>query len=134
MSRLRKSATVVMPVFWAITESAGDASSVDVAWAYAVGGLAIAYAALSEGYAVRRILVGLLGAVWAFRLGTFLLVDRVLRAEGEDGRYRMLRESWGPSASRNFFYFFQAQALFVFVFAGPVYQLTQFLTLLLIGA
>ncbi len=39
--------------------------------------------------------------------------------KGEDGRYRQLRQDWGALAQRNFFVFFQAQAVFVLLFAIP---------------
>jgi steroid 5-alpha reductase family enzyme len=46
------------------------------------------------------------------------VLGRVVGAE-EDGRYQELRRKWGANASRNFFLFFQAQALFVVVFSLP---------------
>jgi steroid 5-alpha reductase family enzyme len=56
--------------------------------------------------------------VWGFRLGAYLLFNRVLGKE-EDGRYQELRRKWGENANRNFFVFFQAQALFVVFFSLP---------------
>jgi len=56
--------------------------------------------------------------VWSMRLASYLLMNRVI-GKGEDGRYRKLREEWGANAQRNFFIFFQAQAIFVLLFAIP---------------
>ncbi len=60
----------------------------------------------------------LLASIWGFRLGTYLFFDRVLGKE-EDGRYRALRTKWGRAANRNFFWFFQLQALAVVLFSLP---------------
>ena len=114
-------ASLLMALLWLRQYRTRDASPVDVAWAAGVGALAIIYAACADGYPPRRLLVGVLGAVWSFRLVFHLLTDRVLKASEEDGRYQMLRQNWGPRAQRNFFLFFQAQALFVFVFALPLF-------------
>jgi steroid 5-alpha reductase family enzyme len=59
-----------------------------------------------------------LASIWGFRLGVYLLVDRVLGKE-EDGRYQELRHRWAPHANRRFFWFFQLQALFVVFFSLP---------------
>ena len=63
-------------------------------------------------------LAAALASLWGFRLGGYLLVDRVLGKQ-EDGRYRALRATWEQSANRNFFWFFEAQALFVVFFSLP---------------
>jgi steroid 5-alpha reductase family enzyme len=114
-------ASLLMALLWLRQYRTRDASSVDVAWATGVGALAIVYAVYAQGYLPRRLLVGVLGAVWSFRLVFYLLTDRVLKANAEDGRYQMLRQKWGPRAQRNFFLFFQAQALFVFAFGLPFF-------------
>ena len=48
----------------------------------------------------------------------YLFFNRVLGKE-EDGRYQALRAKWGANANRNFFLFFQFQALFVVFFSLP---------------
>jgi len=114
-------ASLLMALLWLVQRRIGDASFVDAAWAGSVGLLAVIYAYFADGYLPRRVLVAALGAVWAFRLARYLLVDRVLQAEEEDGRYRMLRQNWGEKAQIYFFLFFQVQALFVFAFALPFF-------------
>jgi steroid 5-alpha reductase family enzyme len=111
-------ASATMILMWIVQLRIGDASHVDVAWAYGVGALAVLYALLGDGSSGNRLLVGLVAAVWSARLGTYILVNRVL-GKPEDGRYQELRRRWAPHLQRNFFVFFQAQALFVAVFAIP---------------
>ena len=65
-----------------------------------------------------RVLAAVLAAVWGFRLGLYLLFDRVLGKE-EDGRYLRLRRKWGAHANRHFFWFFQFQAAAVVLFSLP---------------
>ncbi|MFT5367483.1 MAG: steroid 5-alpha reductase family enzyme, partial [Candidatus Latescibacterota bacterium] len=112
--------SVMMMVLWGIQQRTGDAGIVDVAWAAMIGVLALGFVWWFDGYAPRQWLVGILGAVWAFRLAIHLLVDRVLKADEEDGRYQMLRASWGENTQRNMFFFFQVQAVFVIVFVVPI--------------
>ena len=76
------------------------------------------YALLADGDVAHRVLAAVLASVWGFRLGAYLFFDRVLGKE-EDGRYQELRRKWGMNANRNFFFFFQAQALFVVFFSLP---------------
>jgi len=98
-----------------------NATSVDVAWSFALAGLSLLYAVGSDGALARRALVGLLGAGWAVRLGGYLLLSRVLGETEEDGRYQALRSRWGAAAPRNFFFFYQAQAVVAVLFSLPIW-------------
>lgn len=111
-------ASSAMALMWAIQVRIRDASHVDVAWAVLIACCAIAYAFLADGDAGHRVLAAALASLWGFRLGGYLLFNRVLGKE-EDGRYQELRRRWAPHANRNFFVFFQAQALFVVFFSLP---------------
>ena len=95
-----------------------DASHVDVAWAALVACAAIVYALLADGDVAHRVLAAALASVWGFRLAGYLYVNRI-RGKDEDGRYGSLRSKWGEHANRNFFWFFQFQALFVVFFSAP---------------
>jgi steroid 5-alpha reductase family enzyme len=97
-----------------------NATSVDAAWSAGIGALVIAYAVLSDGNPSRRLLVGGLGAVWAFRLAWFLLRYRVLGHRTEDGRYRAMRDYWGDRAQPWFFLFYQGQAAVAVLFSVPI--------------
>lgn len=106
-----------MSALWAIQLRTKNAGTVDVAWSAGIGVLALLFAALAEGHAPRRWLVGGLTAVWSLRLAYYLF--RRVSGEPEDGRYQALRASSGPRANRFFFWFFQFQALLVVLFALP---------------
>ena len=111
-------ASVSMALLWALAVRIRDASHVDVAWAMLIATLAVLYALLSDGDPAHRVLGAVLGAIWGYRLGLYLLFNRVLGKE-EDGRYQELRRKWAPHVNRNFFVFFQAQAAFVVFFSLP---------------
>jgi steroid 5-alpha reductase family enzyme len=111
-------ASTGMVGLWVIQLRTRDASHVDVGWAIGIACLAVVYAVLADGSTAHRVLAAVLATLWGWRLGLYLLVDRVLGKE-EDGRYRALRARWGPRADRNFFLFFQFQALFVVLFSVP---------------
>lgn len=110
-------ASAAMLALWLLAVRIGNASHVDVGWAYGIAAAAVLYALLGDGSATHRALAAGLGTIWGVRLGTYLL-GRVVGAE-EDGRYRELRRRWGAGASRRFLVFFQAQALLVAVFSLP---------------
>ena len=111
-------ASAAMTGLWLAQLRTRDASHVDVGWAIGIACLAVLYALLADGSTVHRVLAAVLATVWGFRLGLYLLFDRVL-GEDEDGRYRALRAKWGSRADRNFFLFFQFQALLVVFFSLP---------------
>ncbi|MDX6769245.1 MAG: DUF1295 domain-containing protein [Elusimicrobiota bacterium] len=97
---------------WVVSVRTKDASLVDAGWALGLGVMGSWIAATASGLPARRLLVGVMAASWSLRLAAHLYFDRV-RGKPEDGRYAALRASWGPAADRNFFLFFQAQALLV---------------------
>jgi steroid 5-alpha reductase family enzyme len=107
-----------MAVLWIVQVRTRDASHVDVAWAIGIALLATAYALLADGDAAHRALAATLASIWGWRLGLYLFFNRV-RGKPEDGRYQALRAKWGPRANRNFFLFFQFQAVFVVFFSVP---------------
>ena len=116
-------ASACMTVLWIVQVGTRDATLVDIGWAYEIGIVGVVYAIVADGAACHRILVGVLAAVWSLRLGTYLVVDRLFRHEGEDGRYRDLRRRWterGISVNLWFFVFFQAQAALVLWFTVPM--------------
>jgi steroid 5-alpha reductase family enzyme len=110
---------VMMTVLWMIQRRTANAGIVDVGWAAGIGLLGVFFAATSDGYLPRRVLVAVLIGIWSARLSTYLLLDRVL-GRPEEGRYRTLREHWGAAVNRRLFWFFQMQALAALFFALPV--------------
>ncbi|HEX4746561.1 MAG TPA: DUF1295 domain-containing protein [Gaiellaceae bacterium] len=111
-------ASSVMALLWWVQVRIGDASHVDVAWAALIASAAILYALLADGDVAHRVLASALASIWGFRLAGYLYVNR-LRGKEEDGRYQALRAKWGVNANRNFFLFFQFQAVFVVFFSLP---------------
>ncbi len=110
----------VMIVLWLIQLRTRDAGTADLGWTILLTGGAIATGLLVDGDPARRLLVAGLAAVWAARLGFYLLRDRVLTERGEDGRYRALREHWGAAAPRNFLFVYLAQAVVAALFIAPL--------------
>lgn len=101
---------------WIVQVIRRDAGVVDIGWTAGVGAMAIYAAVVGDGWLPRRVLLGLMGGVWAFRLVAYILRDRILREREEDGRYQRLRAYWGKSANAWFYLFFTSQSLLVVLF------------------
>jgi steroid 5-alpha reductase family enzyme len=117
---------VTFGLLWRRQVRTRNATSVDAAWAIAIGTLGVGAAALGDGSAVQRSVAGLLALAWSARLASLLLRHRVLGDAREDGRYRAMREHWGERAQRHFFWFYQTQAVAALVFALPFWFLAAF--------
>jgi steroid 5-alpha reductase family enzyme len=106
-----------------------NATSVDAAWAGAIGLVAVVTTITGSGATVQRALAGAIGGLWSLRLSWHLLRDRVFASGAgehrEDGRYRAMREHWGARAPFHFFWFYQAQALAALAFATPFVALAR---------
>ncbi len=110
---------LIMGALWLLQMRTGDAGIVDVAWSAFLGLLAIFYAVTVSGPMPRAALVGVLAAIWSFRLAIYLLKDRIIGKE-EDGRYQQIRESQGSRIQTFFFFFFQAQGLLDVILSLPM--------------
>ena len=66
-----------MAVLWGVQVRIRDASHVDAAWALLIACCAILYALLAGGDAGQRVLAAALASLWGFRLGGYLLFNRV---------------------------------------------------------
>ena len=112
---------VAMTVLWLVQLRTGDASIVDVGWAFGTGAVGVALvAAVGGGDPARRWLAAAMVAAWSVRLGVHL-ARRVLAGAREEGRYRYLREVLGARAGVGLFVFFQVQAVWAVMFALPVW-------------
>jgi steroid 5-alpha reductase family enzyme len=109
-------AVVIMSVGWLWQRRRENAGIVDVLWAGGLGASAVCAALLGTGAPAVRLLTGVCGAVWGWRLAWHLW--RRVRAEPEDGRYRALRERWGAAQGR-WFGLFQFQAALIALFCVP---------------
>lgn len=108
----------VMAALWWVQYRTHNAGIVDVAWSFGTGVCALWFAAIADGDPTRRAITAVLAGVWAFRLGGMLWVR--VSSEEEDGRYRMLREKWGPRTQPLMFGFYQIQAFWAMLFAMPM--------------
>ena len=113
-------ALLAMLLLWAWQLKSGRADWVDVAWAAAIGLLAIGYATFGDGSPEKRLLVVLVAGTWSFRLVRHLAV-RLAGHSSEDGRYQALREQFGTRQQPFFLVFFLAQGLLAWLFALPAW-------------
>ncbi len=109
--------SIIMTVAWAIAEGTGQSGWVDSIWSFAVGlgGLVAALTPVvgAPGLTERQILVAVLVAAWALRLG--LHIAGRTRGGGDDPRYADLRAQWGDRARVQLFLFLQIQAASAFL-------------------
>jgi steroid 5-alpha reductase family enzyme len=96
---------------WAIQRRTGNSGWIDTIWSFAVGAaaFALALAPFGEAQSARQMLLALLIALWAARLGGYI----AFRSAGasEDPRYAWLMKEWGADASKRLFLFLQVQAV-----------------------
>ncbi len=111
-------AAVAFVGVWWFCHRIGNASHVDVAWAFFIGLGVILAAVMLDGVFQRRVWVAILGAVWALRLAWYLF--KRVHGKEEDGRYAHMRRHYGEKAPLAFFVFFQIQAIFVVLFLMPM--------------
>lgn len=116
-------AIIVMFLGWLYEGKTRNAGIVDLLWAGLMAFVPVIYAVQAEGDVLLRTLAAGLMSVWYLRLH-WHLSGRVFN-EKEDGRYRYLRHYWGDKTHRNHFFFFQFQALLVWLFTLPVWWLSQ---------
>jgi len=107
-------------VAWLIQRSQGNGGIVDALWAWALGGLAVWFAAVGTSPTPVRITLGLMGGLWGLRLGTYLW-QRNWRS-AEDWRYAKFRAEWGDKAQSKMFWFFQFQNLFTLALACSAFM------------
>ena len=111
-------AAVAMALVWFVCHRIQNAGYVDVAWAYLIGvGAVVAFLSIPDDSG-RTLIVGLMGALWAFRLSQHLF--KRIKGKDEDGRYAHMRSHFGQQAPLAFFVFFQMQAFFVVLFLAPM--------------
>jgi steroid 5-alpha reductase family enzyme len=103
----------IMAIAWGIALLSGKSGFIDAVWSLSVGAAGVAAALLpfgtSETLISRRLLVGVMAALWSARLGLHIL--RRTFGGGDDPRYAKLKENWGKRTRLYLFLFLQAQAL-----------------------
>lgn len=110
--------SVFMGALWGYQKRTNNAGIVDVAWSFGTALCAVWFALRAGGAVQRRVLVGVIAAVWGIRLGYYLFAR--LRGAHEDRRYTMLREKWGERTQQKMFVVFQIQAFWAVLFALPM--------------
>jgi steroid 5-alpha reductase family enzyme len=102
--------SAIMVGLWLLGLRYRNFSYVDIGWSANFTVLAVLYASLTEGWAVRRWLIAAMVAFWSVRLAAHL-ATRIL-GEPEEGRYVQLRSEWGATGNLN------AKFLAFFLFQG----------------
>ena len=111
---------VTMLVLYLVWLKTRMSAVVDVGWAFLVLGSVVFLSLKGDADVSRRTVVGLLTGAWALRLAMYLLIDRVVKAPKDDGRYIYMVEWAGPRAPLVMGIFYQMQAMFVVLFALPI--------------
>lgn len=94
---------------------------VDIVWSYAFGAVALACAAMLDGWAPRRWLMAAIVVIWSARLGTHLYLRVMSHLPEEDRRYAEMRVRWAGNFARKMFIFYQQQALSILVLGLPFF-------------
>jgi steroid 5-alpha reductase family enzyme len=112
-------AAALMAGVWLTAVRIHNAGIVDIAWSAGFAPIAIYFACVGDGDPARRILLAALVSFWSVRLGGHLYVRVMGHHPTEDRRYAELRRGWGAAANRNFFWFFEMQALLLAILSLP---------------
>ncbi|MDH3270426.1 MAG: DUF1295 domain-containing protein [Gemmatimonadota bacterium] len=111
---------VAMTLLWAVSVWKKDASIVDPFWGPGFLLAALTYFFVDGSYGDRGRLVVVLVAVWAIRLGYYLLIRN--RKEGEDKRYQQMREARGAAFWwQSLFTIFWLQAGLLWIISAPLF-------------
>jgi steroid 5-alpha reductase family enzyme len=112
-------AIVLMFGVWRLALRINNFGIVDIAWSAAFAPIAIFYAAVTHGDAVRRWLIAGMAALWSLRLGIHIFFRVAGHYPKEDVRYTRMREKWERHLERDSFIFFQIQAISVALLSVP---------------
>ena len=113
-----------MGLVWLWAKRINNAGVVDVFWALNFPIITIITFFLSDGFETRKLLICSLFLIAELRLGIHLWQRVIGHLNEEEGRYQQLRKEWGDKADRNFFFFFQFQAISNVILAIPFFIIT----------
>lgn len=105
---------------WWLSLRLNNFSFVDITWSYSLAFIAPVYAWMGHGDETRKAIAMGIAMIWSLRLGTYLLLRIRKHHPHEDVRYAVLREKWKDHLARNFFGFFQAQAVLILLLSVPM--------------
>ena len=109
---------VLMAALWALQLWLRNAAVADVGFCAGLIAAVIWYAQAAAGDSERKLLMVLLVCLYAGRLGSYILLNRII-GETEDPRYQRLRQQWGAKERLMMFGYFQLQAAAVAAFSLP---------------
>lgn len=115
---------VIMALVWLWAKKNKNAGVVDVFWALNFPVITVITFFLSEGFETRKFLICGMFLLAELRLGLHLWQRVIGHLNEEEGRYQQLRKEWGENANRNFFWFFQFQAISNVLLAIPFFIIT----------
>jgi steroid 5-alpha reductase family enzyme len=108
----------VMVCAWLLSIAIEDASVADIAWGLTFVAIAWTAHLVGDGASDRSLLIAILVTIWGLRLSTYIW----WRHDGEDKRYRAMREKQGAErfAFRSLFTVFLLQSGIAWVVSAPV--------------
>jgi len=115
---------LIMFLVWLWAKKIRNAGVVDVFWTLNFPVITLITFFLSEGFELRKYLICGVFLLAELRLGLHLWKRVVGHIDEEEGRYKQLRSEWGEKADRNFFWFFQFQAISNVILAIPFFIIT----------
>lgn len=115
---------LIMALVWLWAKKIKNAGIVDVFWALNFPVITLITFFLSDGFDPRKILICGMFLIAELRLGIHLWQRVISHLDEEEGRYAQLRKEWGDKADRNFFIFFQFQAISNVILAIPFFIIT----------
>ncbi|MBL9133726.1 MAG: DUF1295 domain-containing protein [Verrucomicrobiaceae bacterium] len=115
---------VLFTATWWLSVRLENYSFVDVTWALSFAPVAVWFAFAGEGWLSRRIGIAVLVSAWSLRLGIYLWRRVASHHPREDARYAVLRQKWVANPPKAFFWFFNAQAILVWLLMLPVFLIT----------
>lgn len=114
----------IMFLVWLWAKKIKNAGIVDVFWALNFPVITMITFFLSTGFETRKLIVCGIFLIAELRLGIHLWRRVIGHLAEEEGRYEQLRKEWGKYADRNFFFFFQFQAISNVILAIPFFIIT----------
>lgn len=114
----------IMFLVWLWAKKIKNAGIVDVFWALNFPVITLIVFWLSDGDETRKLIICGLFLLAELRLGIHLWQRVIGHIHEEEGRYQQLRKEWGEKADRNFFFFFQFQAISNVLLALPFLIIT----------
>lgn len=111
--------SLAMAGSWVVQRMTGLSGWIDTIWSLSVGVGGIAAALFAQGIFGRRMIILVIIAAWALRLGSH--IGNRTKGGAEDPRYAKFMEEWGDSAAWRLLFFLQVQALAAFILILAVY-------------